>query len=69
MPMREMKPEPLATSQTVSSMKGRKEYLFRSGEDLFIDTGRPYKSYTSKLASARASRLGLIVGLKTSVRE
>jgi hypothetical protein len=32
-------------SQIVSSMEGRKEHLFRSGEDLSIDTERPYKRY------------------------
>ena len=36
-----MKTEPLAMSQMVSSMEGRKEQLFRSGGDLSIDKGRP----------------------------
>ena len=42
-PMPEMKTEPLAMSQMVSCKVGRKEHLFRSGGDLSLDTGRPYK--------------------------
>ena len=44
-PMREMKTEPLAMSQMVRCKVGRKEHLFRSGGDLSIDKGRPYKGY------------------------
>jgi hypothetical protein len=43
--MPEMKTEPLAMSQMVCCMEGRKEHLFRSGGDLSIDTGRPYKGW------------------------
>ncbi len=57
-----MKTEPLAMSQMVSSMVGREEQLFRSGGDLSIDKGRPYKGW-GKIAVWPPSSLGLLAGL------